>query len=166
MRKQPHLRVARWWRQDSKGSESRLGDIGQVGTTPSLKEQGRQGFQGALAQTPGFESLMGRAVSPPSFPQACPVPTHWPCLLPAGVDDKEQPGCLKTRLVFLPTAGRGAMPAVTVGPFVAIGIPRPQIMMTNSRRFGPAVAMRSRGSPGGNPPGSTLIPSLNSTSVS
>lgn len=44
-------------------------------------------------------------------------------------------GVSATRLVFLSVAGRGALLAVAAGPFVAIGIPRPQIMMTNSPRF-------------------------------
>lgn len=37
--------------------------------------------------------------------------------------------------VFPSTAGCGALPAVAAGPFVAIGIPRPQITMTNSHHF-------------------------------
>lgn len=39
------------------------------------------------------------------------------------------------RPVFLSIAGCGALPAVAAGPFVAIGIPRPQITMTNSHHF-------------------------------
>lgn len=51
-----------------------------------------------------------------------------------GVTRSKQGGSA-ARPVFLSTAGCGVLPAVAAGPFVAIGIPRPQITMTNSHHF-------------------------------
>lgn len=52
-----------------------------------------------------------------------------------GGGHEEQPICLSNRLVFFSITGSGAAAGSRSGPFVAIGIPRPRIMMTNSHRF-------------------------------
>lgn len=73
---------------------------------------------------------------PPS-PQAPPflAPFTFPVCGKQGDTRRTNQDSSATRLVFLSVAGRGALPAGASNPSVAIGIPQPQITMTNSHRF-------------------------------
>lgn len=100
--------------------------------------QGSQAQRGFLAQARGAGSLRSPAAQPSlhsSRPVPCPAPLTGPAFSQQGWDDKEPPGCLGNPACFPFHCRPGALPAVAAGPFVAIGIPRPQIMMTNSPHF-------------------------------
>lgn len=100
---------------------------------------GRPGPRGFVAQTPGLGSDGPSGAALPC-PSPRPVPaqhTQGTAFPPRGWMTRSNQDVWATRLVFLSTGGRGTLPAVTAGPFVAIGILRPHIMMTNSRRFRP-----------------------------
>lgn len=147
-------RSSRWLR-----GGTRLGAIAVTMLAPPLWKE--RGLRGCLDQTPGSDET-GYAAPPSLAPRTLSSPTGggggdpFSAPLPGPAWGQEQlggPGVTgmsqQPGLFSFPLQASGPLLAVTAGLFAAIGIPRPQITMTNSHRFGQLQGRQRQLMPGG-----------------